>query len=81
LKGRGGFCNLSGVEMRFQNFHRGNETGIGARCPFHNFVFQSPFRRGNGCYCLQGKGLMVGTVAFSPLFVGAMVATVCKGKG
>ena len=36
--------------------------------------FQSPFRRGNGCYSVGGDELLLAE-AFSPLFVGAMVAT------
>ena len=37
-------------------------------------IFQSPFHRGNGCYSKQSVILAL-IFAFSPLFIGAMVAT------
>ena len=40
-------------------------------------VFQSPFHRGNGCYqySILGKAGTPTFSSFSPLFIGAMVAT------
>ena len=38
-------------------------------------TFQSPFRRGNGCYRLYLRSHRLNFRSFSPLFVGAMVAT------
>ena len=37
--------------------------------------FQSPFRRGNGCYYVTYVRCIIADFTFSPLFVGAMVAT------
>ena len=38
-------------------------------------VFQSPFHRGNGCYISVMRGESRVDCPFSPLFIGAMVAT------
>ena len=37
--------------------------------------FQSPFHRGNGCYLTKARITTKSTKTFSPLFIGAMVAT------
>ena len=37
--------------------------------------FQSPFHRGNGCYYISISALPSLLTSFSPLFIGAMVAT------
>ena len=72
--------NSEGItqSQAFQSpFHRGNGCyyenciGIGAGLPF----FQSPFHRGNGCYIKRMCWELRDKNAFSPLFIGAMVAT------
>ena len=40
-----------------------------------NSSFQSPFHRGNGCYWFSAKNMGRRRCTFSPLFIGAMVAT------
>ena len=37
--------------------------------------FQSPFHRGNGCYLADWNEAALVLWPFSPLFIGAMVAT------
>ena len=44
-------------------------------------VFQSPFHRGNGCYKVRRDFSLTCMRAFSPLFIGAMVATVPVSPG
>ena len=39
-------------------------------------IFQSPFRRGNGYYTVRRIDCAYRYPSFSPLFIGAMVATV-----
>ena len=46
-----------------------------------NYHFQSPFRRGNGCYTNKALRDTARSATFSPLFVGAMVATACLLRG
>ena len=56
-------------------FHRGNGCYLDAA--IKNIAlsgFQSPFHRGNGCYAVK-KRIDDIKKAFSPLFIGAMVAT------
>ena len=58
-------------------FHRGNGcyTSEGVTFKGHEHNFQSPFHRGNGCYDDEGDAFILLDSAFSPLFIGAMVAT------
>ena len=69
------------IVLLFQSpFRRGNgcySTNIQKQS--HVLTFQSPFRRGNGCYLRPPDLLSSGFGAFSPLFVGAMVATTSPG--
>ena len=43
------------------------------------YSFQSPFHRGNGCYATTRRITRGKTPSFSPLFIGAMVATGING--
>ena len=42
-------------------------------------TFQSPFHRGNGCYEPSNEFITILVFSFSPLFIGAMVATDDEG--
>ena len=63
--------------LLFQSpFHRGNGCYPTPQCQTCAlFDFQSPFHRGNGCYFNHSEPALFSTPTFSPLFIGAMVAT------
>ena len=66
--------------LRFGNFQSPFRRGNGCYTRYHRAAavietFQSPFRRGNGCYFASGFVIASYWSSFSPLFVGAMVAT------
>ncbi len=43
-------------------------------------AFQSPIHRGRGCIILPPVGLQISSFSFSPLFIGAVVASDCPPK-
>ena len=70
-------AGVAGYPASFQSpFRRGNGCYLAFSPEATSLVpFQSPFRRGNGCYNIEAPELPDIGLAFSPLFVGAMVAT------
>ena len=68
----------SSASLFFQSpFHRGNGCYLNISSAYARRLetFQSPFHRGNGCYASIST-TSVPSTSFSPLFIGAMVATV-----